>query len=192
MKTVIVNGSPRKNGRTAALLALMKRELSEAGPVEWFDAYDLNVKPCMGCMRCRPDGHCALPYDDAHRVRAAIESADAFVVGTPMYWNNMTAPLKAIFDRNVTLFESFAAGWPAPKLRGRRAAIVVSAGSPWPFSRLAALGGSPMKLLTTILHAGGGMKIVGRILISGAGSGAPLDARVSRKAIAVSKRLMSK
>ena len=190
MKTVILNGSPRKNGSTAAFLAIMKEKLSEAGQVEWFDAYNLTVKPCMGCMRCRPDGVCVLPSDDAQRVRAAIASAEAFVVGTPVYWNNMTAPLKAVFDRNVTLFESFAKGWPSPKLRGKRAVIVVSAGSPWPFSRLR-LGGSPARLLKTILHAGGGMKIVGKILISNAGSGAPLDSRVTAKAITVSKRLTS-
>ena len=146
MKTVILNGSPRKNGSTAAFLAIMKEKLSEAGQVEWFDAYNLTVKPCMGCMRCRPDGVCVLPSDDAQRVRAAIASAEAFVVGTPVYWNNMTAPLKAVFDRNVTLFESFAKGWPSPKLRGKRAAIVVSAGSPWPFSRLS-YGGKPREVV---------------------------------------------
>ncbi len=189
MKTVILNGSPRKKGSTAAFLSVMKEKLSESGQVEWFDAYDLRIKPCMGCMKCRPDGECALPPDDAQRVRAAIASADALVVGTPMYWNNMTAPLKAIFDRNVTLFESFAKGRPSPKLRGKKAAIVVSAGSPWPFSSLSLLWGSPARLLKTILRAGG-MKIMGNILISGAGAGAPLSARVTARALSVSEKLM--
>jgi multimeric flavodoxin WrbA len=189
MKTVILNGSPRKKGSTVAALNVIREKLSEQGQVEWFDAYDLEVKPCKGCMKCRPDAECALASDDAQRVRAAIASADALVVGTPMYWNNMTAPLKAVFDRNVTLFESFTKGRPSPKLRGKKAAIVVSAGSPWPFSRLSLLWGSPARSLKTILRSGG-MKIMANILISGAGAGAPLDARVTAKALSISEKLM--
>jgi len=155
MKAVILNGSPRKKGSTATALRAIHDELATEAEVEWFDAYDLKLKPCMGCMKCRPDGECVLPADDAQRVRAAVSSSDILVVGTPAYWGNMTAPLKMLFDRNVTLFESFDGGWPKPKQKGKRAAIVVSSGSPMPWSMLPTQGGGAIRSVRTILRSGG-------------------------------------
>jgi multimeric flavodoxin WrbA len=97
-----------------------------------------------------------------------MEAADAIVVGTPTYWGNMTAPLKALFDRNVTLFETFEKGFPSPRLKGKVAAIVVSTGASWPFSLLPTMGGGAVKSLKTILQAGG-LRIVGRVIVAGAG-----------------------
>jgi len=36
-------------------------------------------------MKCRPDGECSLPEDDAHRVGRKIKEADGLIVGTPTY-----------------------------------------------------------------------------------------------------------
>ena len=73
--------------------------------VEQIDVYDLSIKPCISCMKCRPDKPCALPRDDAHDIAEKIAAADVLVVGTPTYWGNMSAPLKALFDRIVTTLE---------------------------------------------------------------------------------------
>ncbi|MDA8427406.1 MAG: flavodoxin family protein [Treponema sp.] len=189
MKSVILNGSPRKGGATATVLKAMREELGRGGQVEWFDAYDLDIEPCAGCLGCRPNGDCVQPSDDAQRVRAAISSADALIVGTPAYWGNMSAPLKLIFDRNVTLFESFEKGLPSPKLKGKKAALVVASGAPWPFNHLPDSGGGAARSLRKILRAGG-MKIEGGIFVSGIGPGLPLPLGLAAKARRISERLL--
>jgi len=166
MKAVILNGSPRKNGRIATILAAVGEALSESGQVQRFDAYNLQVKPCLGCMKCRPNSNCILPVDDAQRVRNAIESADVVVVGTPTYWGNMSAPLKAVFDRNVTLFETLESGRPAPRLKGKTAAIVATTGAWWPFGFMRTSGGGAVKSIDTVLRAGG-IKVKAKVIVSG-------------------------
>ena len=138
MKVLILNGSPRKKGTTATLLHALADGASGAGAlpggkeIEWIDVCNLEIKPCRGCLRCRPAGDCILPEDDAHRVGRLIHETDALVVGTPTYWGNMSGPLKTLFDRLVPAFEFFGEGLPKPVQKGKRAAIVVTSAAPWP------------------------------------------------------------
>ena len=104
MGVLILNGSPRKKGTVAMLLKNMSDAVSQKKEVEWVDVYDLEMKPCIACMKCRPDGECLLPEDDAHIVGRKIKAADGLIVGTPTHWGNMSSQLKVLFDRNVPVF----------------------------------------------------------------------------------------
>jgi multimeric flavodoxin WrbA len=128
-KVLAINGGPRKNGATGKLLQRAVQTLSRRFEVEYMHAYDLSIRPCMGCFRCRPDSACLLDRDDGHRIGEKITAADILVVGTPVYWGNIPAPLKLVFDRNVTTFEHFLHGAPEPKLKGKRAVIILTCGS---------------------------------------------------------------
>jgi multimeric flavodoxin WrbA len=77
---------------------------AEKHEVDWVDVYDLEMRPCLACMKCRPEGECVQAEDDAHRVGRKIREAGALVVGTPTYFSNMSAILKMLFERNVTVF----------------------------------------------------------------------------------------
>ena len=101
MKTVVLNGSPRRGGVVSQMLAHVCEALPEGCDIEWFGVGELNVRPCTGCMKCRSTGRCALPQDDAHRVAEAIRGADLLIVGSPCYWGNMSGQLKLLFDRVV-------------------------------------------------------------------------------------------
>jgi multimeric flavodoxin WrbA len=104
MNLLVLNGSPRKNGTVSILLKAVADGASEKHKVAWIDVYDLKMKPCIACMKCRPDKTCALTSDNAHTVGQKIKSADGLIVGTPTHWGNMSAPLKILFDRNVPVF----------------------------------------------------------------------------------------
>jgi multimeric flavodoxin WrbA len=104
IKTLILNGSPHKNGATASILNMVVEKIRHSIEYEWINAYDLQIKPCQGCMGCRPDKVCVLPEDDGHLVGQKLKEADLLIVGSPSYWSNMPAPLKVIFDRNVSIF----------------------------------------------------------------------------------------
>lgn len=155
MRVLFINGSPRKNGATDRILQMVEKKLQGMYVSEWLNAYDLNVKPCRGCLRCRPNGECILPEDDGHRAGRMIAEADLIVVGSPVYWGNITAPLKMLFDRNVTTFEHFLKGAPTPKLTGQAALIVVAGGSGPADHTKSNQGGGAVQAIRTVLESGG-------------------------------------
>src|SRR5512136_129394 len=90
---------------------------------------DLEIRPCIGCLKCRPDKPCVLPKDDANILAEKIKEADLLIIGSPVYWGNMPGTLKLFFDRNVPLFEYCEANaikyLPRPQLKGKKAILIV-------------------------------------------------------------------
>jgi multimeric flavodoxin WrbA len=172
MKVLFLNGSPRKKGATATLLYAVADGVSSVGDmsggkkVEWIDVYNLEIRPCRGCLRCRPAGACILPADGAHRVGRLIHEADVLVVGTPTYWGNMSGSLKTLFDRLVPAFEFIGEGLPRPVQKGKKAAIVVTSSTPWPLNQLLSQSRGAVRAVRTVLHSGG-YRIVGTINLPG-------------------------
>jgi NAD(P)H-dependent FMN reductase len=163
MKILILNGSPRRKGVTSTLLAELEAALVGKHDVETVRVHDLSMRPCIGCLKCRPDKTCILPHDDAHSVAEAVKNADVLVIGAPVYWGNMPGPLKIFFDRNVPLFEYCEAKSiryiPKPRLKGKAAVLIVCAGCPFPYSLLPSQCRGTIRSLKTILKAGG-IKII--------------------------------
>lgn len=164
MNVLILNGSPRKKGTIATLLRAVADGASEKHNVEWFDVYDLKMKPCIGCMKCRPDKVCALPKDDAHTLGQKIKKADGLIIGTPTHWGNMSVQLKILFDRNVPVFlGERPGGVPLPLHAGKPAAIVTTCTTPWPFNLLSAGSRGAAKAVWVILRSGG-YRLVGQLV----------------------------
>ncbi len=159
-KALIINASPRKSGSTALVLGILEQRLSRVYDVERIELGAVAIKPCAGCQKCRPDGSCVLPRDAAQEIGEKIAQTDLLAIGAPCYWGNVPSPLKALFDRNVTTFESFSSGLPSPKLRGKKAVVLVTSGSPFPFSRLSSQAGGTVRAIKTVLKSGG-MRILG-------------------------------
>ena len=108
--------------------------MPEGVEVERFFVHDLTVRPCCGCMKCRSLHRCVLAEDDAHRVAEALRGADALVVGSPCYWGSMSGELKVLFDRMVyALMEDREGRLPAPLHKGKRAVMVATCNTAWPF-----------------------------------------------------------
>src|SRR5512146_1957310 len=70
---LFLNASPRKHGVTSTLLRIMAEEASSGGAeVEWIDVNNLSIRPCIGCLKCRPDKKCIL----SERRRTSCGRAD--------------------------------------------------------------------------------------------------------------------
>ncbi len=156
---LLLNGSPRKKGVTSTILKIIADEARSAGvEVEWVDVNDLSIRPCIGCLKCRPDKKCILPRDDAHRIGELIERCSGLVVGTPTYWGNMTGPLKLLFDRNVPTLEHYVLytmRFPKPKHKGKKTAIVTASLAPFPFNQLPSQSRGTLRAVKTVLRAAG-------------------------------------
>jgi multimeric flavodoxin WrbA len=148
IKTLILNGSPHKNGATASVLKMVTEKIEDSIEYKWFNAYDLKIKPCQGCLGCRPDKVCVLPEDDGHLLGRELKEADLLIVGTPSYWSNLPAPLKVIFDRNVSVLEYCLDKPPIPNMTGKQAILVVTCASASPRSE----EDNQFPLLSPMLH----------------------------------------
>lgn len=103
-KMIILNASPRKNRNTATLLKEVQRGAEAAGSeVEYIDLVSLTFKGCMSCMACKRTGNkcgglCAFK-DELRPVLEKILAADAFVMGSPIYWSNPTGMFRNVIER---------------------------------------------------------------------------------------------
>lgn len=162
MKVLILHASPRKKGVTSTLLTEIESTVASEHAVEVVRIHDLNMTPCLGCMKCRPDKTCILPEDDAHTLADKVKESDVLVIGSPVYWGNMPGSLKIFFDRNVPLFEYAEATRmntiPTPQLKGKKAILIIASASPFPYHLLKSQSRGTIRALKTIL-ASGGMKI---------------------------------
>lgn len=159
MNILTIHASPRKKGITSSLLSEIEIAVAHTHKIETVRIHNLKMKPCIGCMKCRPDKICILPQDDAHMLAEKVKWSDFIIIGCPVYWGNMPSTLKLFFDRNVPLFEYAEAKairyFPKPRLQGKRAALVVSSVGPFPFNLLRSQSRGTIGSLKTILKAGG-------------------------------------
>lgn len=99
MKVLLVNGSPHRDGNTAAALQEMEAVFQTEGiETEWLDIGKEEIRGCIACGSCAKTGRCC--FDDAVNESARLfEAADGLVVGTPVYYGSANATLVAWLDR---------------------------------------------------------------------------------------------
>ena len=99
MKVLILNGSPKANGNTAAALAEMERIFAQEGmEVETVHVGNRPVRGCMACGGCYKTGKCV--FDDVvNELAPKFREADGLVVGSPVYYASPNATLVAVLDR---------------------------------------------------------------------------------------------
>ena len=100
MKALAINGSPRKEGNTAAMLNLVLDVLKEGGAqTELYQAGGKPVQGCLACGRCRKEQNTCVTKDWVLDVYAKMLSADAIIIGSPTYFADLTPETKAVIDR---------------------------------------------------------------------------------------------
>lgn len=189
MKLLVLNGSPRKQGTVATLLRAVADGARQRHEVEWIDVYDLTMKPCRACMKCRPDGECCFPEDDAHLIGRKLLETSGLIVGTPTYWGNMSSPLKVLFDRIVpVLMGERPSGIPTPRHKGKPAIIATACTTPWPLSLIPSQGRGAIRAVREVLHYGG-YKTRGTLVMPGTRRGPSIPRSLLAKARALGSRL---
>ena len=127
MKVLLVNGSSRENGCTAAALAEVARALRESGvDTETFFIGNKPLPDCIACRKCAQTGKCV--FDDAaNELAARAAECDGFVFGSPVYYSHPSARLLTVMDRAFYSGSSAFFHKPAAAvLSARRAGTVAS------------------------------------------------------------------
>lgn len=169
MRILVLNASPRKNGNVSGLLKKESDRLLKKNPsaeIIWKNVSDLNFAFCHGCMVCRSKGSCILPQDDAHKIEEEIKGCDILMVGTPVYWGNMNGKLKSLFDRLVAVMMGETKyGIPRPLHKGKKAVIITSCTTPFPFNYLCVQSTGAVRAVGEVLKSSG-FKVVRKINLS--------------------------
>jgi multimeric flavodoxin WrbA len=102
MKVVGFNGSPRKDGNTGILIGKVFHELEKEGiETELVQLSHKKIHGCMACYKCmeNKDQRCAVDDDAANEYIEKITRADGVVLGSPVYFMDVTPEMKALIDR---------------------------------------------------------------------------------------------
>ena len=110
MKTLLINGSPNEKGCTYTALHEVEKTLNKRN-VETEILY-LGKQPiagCTACMACQETGYC-VKNDMVKGVQAKLDTYDAIIVGSPVYYSGASGQLIAFLDRLFLPTESRMAG----------------------------------------------------------------------------------
>ena len=99
MKILMLNGSPRANGNTAAALREMEMVFAAQGiSTETMQVGQRDIRGCIACGRCAELGRCV--FDDVvNEIAPKFAACDGLVVGSPVYYASANATLVALLTR---------------------------------------------------------------------------------------------
>ena len=102
---VIIDGGPRKNFNTASMLQKFAEgvmSVSDQIEVKTVRLYGLNYKGCMSCMACKikdkASNVCKFK-DELTPILEDIAQADGLVLGSPIYFGDVTGQMRTFLER---------------------------------------------------------------------------------------------
>jgi len=104
LKVIAINGSPRKKWNTATLLEkAIEGAVSQGAETRLIHLYDLNFRGCISCFACKKRGGenygtCAV-QDDLTSIYAEIKEASALILGSPIYFGDVTGIMRSFLER---------------------------------------------------------------------------------------------
>ncbi len=122
MKIVVLNGSPRPRGNTAALVAAFKEGAESKGhQVSVLQIGTMKIGGCKGCEYCHTKGGGAcVQKDDMAEVYPALAEAEMLVLASPVYYFGLTGQLQSAVSRFYAVMAPAAKKW----------ALLLTSGSP--------------------------------------------------------------
>lgn len=106
-KIVVLNGSPRRNGNTSALVRKFTEGAESSGnTVEEFFLDSMDIRGCKGCFGGHSSRKCpCVQKDDMVQIYPAVRECDLVVLATPLYYWNMSGQIRTVVDRLFALEE---------------------------------------------------------------------------------------
>lgn len=122
MNILVLNGSPRPNGNTAAMVNAFVEGASENGhQITVVDVCRKKIAGCLACEYChtKGEGRC-IQQDDMQEIYPVLEEAEMIVLASPIYYHSFTGQLQCVINRIYALDK--------PK-KLKKAALILSSGS---------------------------------------------------------------
>ena len=125
MKTLILNGSPRKNGDTVSLIKKVIDGL--VGEFKVINAYSCNISPCIDCRFCQGNSGCSI-RDEMQAVYEYIQECDNIIIASPIYFSELTGKLLDVGSRLQTYFCARFFRKEMPIQKPKRGAVILVGG----------------------------------------------------------------
>ena len=121
MNILVLNGSPRPNGNTAAMVAAFVEGAGENGHnITVVPVCQKKIAGCLACEYChtKGEGKC-VQKDDMQEVYSVLTEAEMIVLASPIYYHSVTGQLQCAINRIYALDK--------PK-KLKKAALILSSG----------------------------------------------------------------
>ena len=117
---MIIDGGPRSNMNTAAMIKSFVEGVHEGGgKTKIVRLYDIDYKGCRSCMACHLKGQridCCCFQDGLTDTLKECSKADGLVLASPIYYGEMTGMMRAFWERLTFPWLDYATGiFLAPK-----------------------------------------------------------------------------
>ncbi|MCE5214167.1 MAG: flavodoxin family protein [Methanobacterium sp.] len=107
VKIIGIVGSPRKGSNTEVLIDKALKAAEELGvDTDVINLSKVDIEPCIACDICKSTGECAI-YDDMRKINDELQEAQGLIIGSPVYFGNVTSQLKIFMDRTRPLRADF-------------------------------------------------------------------------------------
>ncbi|MBR1883324.1 MAG: flavodoxin family protein [Muribaculaceae bacterium] len=106
-KIIIIDGGPRKTFNTASMLQKFAEGALSVGKdveVRTVRLYDLQYRGCMSCMACKVKdkvSNVGKFRDALTPILDEVAQADGLVLGSPIYFSEVTAQMRALLERLI-------------------------------------------------------------------------------------------
>ena len=123
-KILILNGSPRRNGKTISLMnAFTEGAKENDNEIKEDYITSMNIRPCIGCDTCmRTHEGCVQKDDDMAIIYEDLSWSDVVVFVSPQFWGTITGQLKIVFDRLFAWFNKVG-----PKQMHKKSVLLMTA-----------------------------------------------------------------
>lgn len=160
-KTLAILGSPHKNGITAKMLDIAVNASKSAGSEVFFvNLYEKNIKFCTGCRKCLEARECIMKNDDISEITGYLKACDTVILASPVYWANVSAAVKNLFDRlNGTAMEETET-FPKPRLSGKKYVLLTACSTRMPFAKIFGQSTGAIRAMKEFFNTSG-MKCIG-------------------------------
>ncbi|MHA1784911.1 MAG: flavodoxin family protein [Candidatus Helarchaeota archaeon] len=101
MKILGISTSPRRDGNTSFLIKKALKEIKSC-ETEYVSLGEIEIKPCTSCNACKEKPECIIK-DGMEKIYPLLRAADGIIIGSPVYFGNMSAQCKALIDRTLVL-----------------------------------------------------------------------------------------
>ena len=121
MKILVLNGSPRPDGNTAAMVnAFLEGAKDNGHDIMVVPVCQKRIAGCYACEKCHVDkSRVCVQKDDMQEIYPFLDEADMIILASPIYYHNMTGQLMSANNRIYAL----------DKPRNlKKAALILSAG----------------------------------------------------------------
>lgn len=126
MKSLIINGSPKKDGDTEYLVNIFQEELK--GDVKVVSCFD-NIEPCNDCRYCWEDSGCAI-NDSMQDVYLYLEECDNIIIASPIWFSSLSGPTLNIVSRIQSIYAAKYFRKQDILLKEKKGAIVIVGAEP--------------------------------------------------------------